>query len=314
LFGDIGQEILSNLKVGIIGLGGGGSLLNEWISRLGVGHIVAVDFDRIDLTNLPRVVGSTEWDAVAFLTRHKNTWRERIGRGIAKHKVYIAERVAKNANPKIRFDAIVGNILDEAVAQKLTDVDFLFLAIDTIQSRLVFNAIVHQYLIPGAQIGVKPVINKDRRVDHIKIASMIVLPFPGGGRLDCNNLIPANQLAIEGLTEGERRAQRYIDDDEVHEPSVITLNALSAARVANDLMMLFTGLYDANTTLEHLMEFAEQDNSLKLTIALMINALIVVTPLVADLRVEIDLECHVVKFITNKDFERHKTHQYYGWF
>ena len=42
LFGDIGQLTLKNLKVGIIGLGGGGSLINEWISRLGVGEIVAV--------------------------------------------------------------------------------------------------------------------------------------------------------------------------------------------------------------------------------------------------------------------------------
>src|SRR5581483_5935397 len=40
LFGDAGQEILKNLKIGIVGLGGGGSLLNEWLARLGVGHIV----------------------------------------------------------------------------------------------------------------------------------------------------------------------------------------------------------------------------------------------------------------------------------
>ncbi|MHB8112410.1 MAG: ThiF family adenylyltransferase, partial [Bellilinea sp.] len=66
LFGDVGQGILSNLKVGIVGLGGGGSLLNEWLSRLGVGHIVAIDFDRVDLTNLPRIVGATEQDALAL--------------------------------------------------------------------------------------------------------------------------------------------------------------------------------------------------------------------------------------------------------
>jgi len=47
LFGTKGQEILRSLKVGIIGLGGGGSLINEWLSRLGVGQIVAVDFDKV---------------------------------------------------------------------------------------------------------------------------------------------------------------------------------------------------------------------------------------------------------------------------
>ena len=73
LFGDVGQHILANLKVGIIGLGGGGSLLNELLARLGVGHIVAVDFDRVDLTNLPRIVGATEQDALAILTKRKNS-------------------------------------------------------------------------------------------------------------------------------------------------------------------------------------------------------------------------------------------------
>ncbi|HPO85016.1 MAG: hypothetical protein DPW21_00570 [Anaerolineae bacterium] len=257
LFGDVGQEILSNLKVGIVGLGGGGSLLNEWLARLGVGHIVAVDFDRVDLTNLPRVVGATEQDALGFLTRRKNHLLKHLGERLARRKVFVARRLAKQANPKIHYEAVAGDILDEITARKLTDVDFLFLATDSIQSRLVFNAIVHQYLIPGAQIGIKPLVDKSRVVDQILVASRIVLPFPGGGCLSCNRLIPANRLTLEGLSEKERRAQRYVDDEEIEEPSVITLNALSAARVANDFMMMFTGLFSDQVNLDHLMEFAE---------------------------------------------------------
>ena len=56
LFGALGQEILGGLKVAIVGLGGGGSLVSEWLAKLGVGHIVAIDFDRIDITNLPTVL------------------------------------------------------------------------------------------------------------------------------------------------------------------------------------------------------------------------------------------------------------------
>lgn len=257
LFGDLGQEILSNLKVGIIGLGGGGSLLNEWLARLGVGYIVAVDFDRVDLTNLPRIVGATELDAFAMLTRSRNLWLRHLGQRFATYKVQVARRVARQANPSIRYEAVVGNILDEKTAHQLVDVDFLFLATDSIQSRLVFNAIVHQYLIPGAQIGIKPLIDKHHRIDQIQVASRLIMPFPSGGCLSCNNLIPASQLSLEGLTDYERRTQRYIDDDEVAEPSVITLNALSAARAANDLMMMFTGLYGDQVNLGHLMEFAE---------------------------------------------------------
>jgi molybdopterin/thiamine biosynthesis adenylyltransferase len=257
LIGENGQEILSKLKIGIVGLGGGGSILNELVSRLGVGHIVAVDFDRVDLTNLPRIVGATEHDAIAFLTRTKNPWLKYLGKRFAKYKVHIAQKVAKQANPKIRYEAIVGNIVDKSIAHQLVDVDFLFLATDSIQSRLVFNAIVYQYLIPGAQIGVKVLVNTERQVDQILVASRMVMPFSGGGCLSCNNLIPAGRLANEGLSEKERRAQRYIDDDEISEPNVISLNAMSAARVVNDFMMMFTGLFNEVVNLNHLIEFAE---------------------------------------------------------
>src|SRR5207245_11405195 len=110
---DLGQHILSGVKVGIIGLGGGGSLLNQWLAHLGVGHIMAIDFDRVTPTNLPRIVGSTRWDAMTFLSTRKSKLLQRIGTWFARYKVHVARRVAKQANPSIRYDAIVGSVLDE---------------------------------------------------------------------------------------------------------------------------------------------------------------------------------------------------------
>src|SRR4029078_1389308 len=88
-FCDAGQEILSNLKVGIIGLGGGGSLITEWLTRLGVGHITGVDFDKVEPSNLPRVVGATRWDAMTWLASSKHSWMRKIARRLAKRKVKI---------------------------------------------------------------------------------------------------------------------------------------------------------------------------------------------------------------------------------
>ncbi len=256
LFGDLGQEILSRLKVGIIGLGGGGSLLNEWLARLGVGSIVAIDFDRVDLTNLPRIVGATRWDALALLTRSRSPALQRLGNRFARHKVYVARRVARQANPNIRYHAVVGSVLDEPIARLLTDADFVFLASDTIQSRRVFNALVHQYLIPGAQLGAKvPVEKGTGKVSSIHVATRPVMPYPGAGCLQCHELISPARLAYEALSDGERQRQRYVDDDNVIEPSVIALNVLSAAQAANDLMMMFTGLYVEGVTLPHQVGF-----------------------------------------------------------
>lgn len=259
LFGDIGQEILSNLKVGIIGLGGGGSLVNEWLSRLGVGHIVAIDFDRIEITNRPRIAGSNPWDAMEWLVRLPYPWLQDLGKKLSKYKVHVAQRVAKQANPSIEYDAIVGNIIDESVAKTLIDADFIFLTTDTAQSRLVFNALVHQYLIPGVQIGAKVSVNKvTGEIDDIFTATRPVLPFPGGGCLYCHELISPARLQAEALTEQERKAQGYVDYENIPEPSVITLNVKSAQQAANDFLMMLTGLYKPQVNLYHQMSFVRE--------------------------------------------------------
>jgi hypothetical protein len=257
LFGDIGQEILRQLKVGVVGLGGGGSLTSEWLARLGVGHILAIDFDRVEPSNLPRIVGATRWDAMLPFARSRWAWVRRLAARLATPKVQVAQRVARAANPSIEYEAVIGSVLDEATARRLRDADFVVLASDTVQSRRVFNALVHQYLIPGVQIGAKVTVDRaTNRITDVFTASRPVLPGSGQGCLLCHELVPAGRLREEALSGEERARQRYVDVLEVTEPSVIALNALSAAPAVNDLMMMFTGLYGDTVTLRHQMHFA----------------------------------------------------------
>ena len=145
----------------------------------------------------------------------------------------------------MRFRGIIGDVTELAIARELRDVDFLFLCADSMQSRLVFNALVHQYLIPGVQIGSKvPVDKRTGDLGNVFSASRLILPSPGGGCLLCNELIPAAKLQDEALSPEERQRQRYVDDDEVNAPSVITLNALGAAQATNDFLFHFLGLFD----------------------------------------------------------------------
>ena len=66
-------------------------------------------------------------------------------------KVRVAQRVARTANLTGIFEPILGNVIDDLVARRLVDCDCLFLAADTTQARAVFNALVHQYLIPACR-------------------------------------------------------------------------------------------------------------------------------------------------------------------
>jgi len=259
LFGEAGQEMLRAARVGIIGLGGAGSLINEWLARLGVGEIVAVDFDKVEASNLSRIVGATRWDAQESLVTHRWSWLQGLGRRLAAYKVHVARRVARQANRHIRFTPLIGDIADMDTALTLKDVDFLFLCADSAQSRLVFNALVHQYLIPGVQVGSKvPVAKESGDIGDVFAVSRPVLPFISGGCLDCNSLISAVALQDEALSPEERRRRGYVDDPRVHAPSVITLNAIACAQAANDFMLGFLGLLQEPAVHGYLMEFARE--------------------------------------------------------
>jgi tRNA A37 threonylcarbamoyladenosine dehydratase len=110
--------------------GGVGSLLVEYLARLGVESLIAIDSDRIDSTNLSRVVGAIRQDV--------------IGPEGPLLKIDITKRVALQANPDITFLGIRDDFAHEMVAHQVLDCDFLFLAADSMRARLVFNAVAQQ--------------------------------------------------------------------------------------------------------------------------------------------------------------------------
>jgi molybdopterin/thiamine biosynthesis adenylyltransferase len=230
------------MKVGVIGAGGVGSLVVEYLGRLGVGSFVIADPQRVELTNVPRITGATRWDARAVLTRPgMPPWLRAVGERWAIPKVAVMRRLIRRANPDARVEAIVGDFVDDEVARHFVDCDYLFLAADTMQARLVFNAIVHAYLIPGVQMGAKVVVDpKSGDVGDVFCVSRPVTP--SGGCLLCNSLISPTGLQREAESAPERRSQRYVDDEGVAAPSVITLNAQAAAHAVNDFLFAVTGL------------------------------------------------------------------------
>lgn len=216
MFGKSGQRQLEKCHVAILGLGGIGSLLAEYLARLGVGHFTLVDGDIVEESNLSRIVGASLQDAIAQMT-----------------KVTVAKRMIAEANPRARVRLILDDVAKESVAKELVEADYLFLAADSMRARLVFNAIVHQYLIPGVQLGSK--IRSDREGSLIDVMSANRPVRPGRGCLWCNELIDTNILAKESKTDEERKDQAYGVGEA--NPSVISLNAISASHAVNDFLL-----------------------------------------------------------------------------
>jgi hypothetical protein len=237
IFGAAGQELLQRARVGVLGAGGGGMLLVEYLARLGVGEMIVVDPDRVSETNVPRLPGVRAADVHGPFGR-------RLGRlfGIrGRRKVRLAERLAREANPAIRFTGLAMDVADPDAAATLRDVDFLFCAADTMRARLVFNALVQQYGIPGIQIGAK-VTSYATTGELTDVRSVVRVVLPGVGCLWCNGLISPRGLAEESLSTDELAAQRYVDDATIAAPAVITLNAIAASLAANDFLLAYTGM------------------------------------------------------------------------
>lgn len=235
MFGAAGQQALQEMTVAVVGAGGGGSLLVQSLAHLGVGRIIIVDFDRVETTNLSRIVGATPRDAR----------RRRL-------KVDVARRLTRSIDPDIEVLATTGDITYAGNARVLLEADFIFSATDTQFARFAVNAVCHQYLIPGAQVGAKVITGAKGGVD---LAYAMHRPIDlAGACLECGGAINPDALRREQLGESERRAQDYIgaqhgQEDEMIDPSVITLNSASVALAMLDFQFSATAAYPPRTRL-----------------------------------------------------------------
>lgn len=225
LFGSEGQARLGGLHVGVVGVGGGGSILVEQLVHLGVGRLTIIDPDVVKTHNLSRIMGATDADARA-----------------ATKKVDVAARSARAIDPTVEVVAIDGDIADLHVADKLLGCDFLFLATDTATARLVANAIAQTFLIPLVQIGAKVEVRPSGEIEQIYTAIRPVLPRRGC--LSCAGLIDPMLLQREAASPDERANQNYLGDFEAIDPSVTTLNAAAAAGALNVFLMSIIGQAD----------------------------------------------------------------------
>ena len=148
----------------------------------------------------------------------------------------------------MRITAVARSVIEADVATLLTDCDHIFLAADSALARRLVNSITHQYLVPNTQVGSKVSVVDGELADIFSVSRM---SNPGGGCLQCNGLIPAWRLTEEATSEIQRRRQRYVDDEDIHAPSVITLNAVAASRAVDDWLISVGGLTDQSASDDH---------------------------------------------------------------
>src|SRR4029077_5631390 len=109
----------------------------ELLARLGVGTIVVADPERVEVSNLSRLIAAHRIDAMTVLTNPRRpAWLQRVGERLSRRKVAVAKRNAHCADPSGSFIGLAGDITEPDVAAAFTECDFIFLAADSMQARL----------------------------------------------------------------------------------------------------------------------------------------------------------------------------------
>ena len=118
--GITGQRKIKNSKVLIVGLGGLGCPVVEYLSRTGVGTIGLIDHDKIDLTNIHRQSMFTTND-------------------IGKYKVKVVNDRVKKINPNIKIKSFKKKLNQSNIKNLIKYFDIIVDGTDNFTSKFLLN-------------------------------------------------------------------------------------------------------------------------------------------------------------------------------
>ncbi len=116
-----GQERLVKARVMIVGLGGLGSPVAMYLAAAGIGRLVLVDFDQVDLSNLQRQVVHATPD-------------------VGRLKVESARDTLQALNPEVALEVVPHQLDGESLLAEFDKVDVVVDASDNFETRFALNA------------------------------------------------------------------------------------------------------------------------------------------------------------------------------
>jgi molybdopterin-synthase adenylyltransferase len=130
-----GQEQLKQAQVLIVGLGGLGCTVSQYLGSSGVGHMTLLDFDRVELSNLPRQILHDE---------HSIGWA----------KVTSAQHRLNQLNGDIEIEALDVDIDDSHLESLVARQDLVVDCTDNVSMRHRLNRFCNKHQIPWVSAAV----------------------------------------------------------------------------------------------------------------------------------------------------------------
>lgn len=117
VIGKEGQEKLRNAKVVVFGVGGVGSFVVEALARAGVGKLILIDKDEVDITNINRQIIAT----------HKTVGRDKVD--VAKERIL-------DINPNAEVEVYKEFFIPESKDVFDSSVSYVVDAVDTVTAKI----------------------------------------------------------------------------------------------------------------------------------------------------------------------------------
>ena len=222
LFGKEGQRKIMESNVAIVGAGGLGCHVIQQLAHLGVGKISIIDLDKVEETDLNRLVGS-----------HSDDFK----RGLS--KVAVAERLIHEINQSIEVQAVAETLLSETAFLAIKKADFVFGCLDNEGARLVLNELCLAFEVPYLDLA--------SDIIEGKYGGRVFFSFDEKGCLYCYGLIDTDEAQRDLMGEEAAKDQQQIygvDRDKLDRsgPAVVSINGVVASLAVTEFMAFIVKL------------------------------------------------------------------------
>lgn len=207
--GENSQFLLSNVRIGIVGVGGGGSHIVQQLSHLGILNYSIFEDDETDKTNLNRLIGAGLNDA-----------RD------SKPKTNIAIEVIQKLNPNAIIE-IFGKW--QKYPEEIQKCDIVVSGVDTFIGRRDLETECRRFMIPDIDIGMD--VHNNYEGEPPSMAGQIILSMPGFLCMKCMGFLNETNLSKEAAKYGNAGGK----------PQVVWSNGVLASLAIGVLVDLITG-------------------------------------------------------------------------
>ena len=218
LLGAAGQAAIASLRVAVVGAGGTGSHVALQLLYMGFRHVLVLDDDLVEESNLNRLVTADKADL-----------------GLPKNSV--AKRRMQGVDPECRVQALPG-LTPDGDHEELDDVDLIFGCVDHDGPRQRLNRIALSTRTPYIDVAT----GVDSQHEPVAVGGRVILARPGRPCLSCLRELDSAEVGRWAKPPEQQVVDRLHGyGTTVPNPSVVYLNGLAVSAALAEVAAWISG-------------------------------------------------------------------------